>query len=331
MTSASHSATGGLDRDTLLRMYESMRTIRTYEDTLSRLFAAGEIPGFVHLYAGQEAVAVGVMTALKPDDFITSTHRGHGHCMAKGLDIKSMLAENFGRATGVCKGKGGSMHISDIDKGMLGANGIVAAGLPLAAGAGLSAKVRQSGQVCASFFGDGATNQGMWHESVNLASIWALPVIFVCENNGYAQTTSTDYALPVETIADRASAYGIPGVTVDGQNVVAVYTAAKQAVDRARHGDGPSLVEANTYRYYGHFQGDPVNYRPEGEADEYHRRDPLKVFAGQIAEPAGIALADIDATDERVENQMTEALEYARSSPLPRPEECLEDAYVSYG
>jgi pyruvate dehydrogenase E1 component alpha subunit len=314
----------------LLRMYELMRIIRTYEETLSTLFAAGEIPGFVHLYAGQEAVAVGVMTALKEDDFITSTHRGHGHCIAKGLDIQSMLAENFGRATGVCKGKGGSMHIADIGKGMLGANGIVAAGCPLAAGAGLSAKVRGTKQVCVSFFGDGATNQGMFHEAINLASVWDLPVIFVCENNGYAQTTSVEYAIPVETIAERTAAYGIPGVTVDGQNVVEVHAAAAEAVGRARSGEGPTLIEAKTYRYFGHFQGDPVNYRPEGEADEFHRRDPLKVFAEHLASPAGITPDDIKAIDQTVETRMDQALEYARSSPLPEPADTLNDAYVSY-
>ena len=319
-----------LGRPKLLTMYEQMRNIRTFEDTLHELFAGGDIPGFVHLSAGQEAVPVGVMAALAPDDFITSTHRGHGHCIAKGVDLNSMLAEIYGRTTGICKGKGGSMHIADIDKGMLGANGIVGAGLPLGVGAALSAKVRKSGQVCACFFSDGASNQGTFHEAINMASIWDLPCLFICENNKYAESTSTDYSMRVENIADRAAAYNIPGIVVDGQNVIDVYRAATQAVERARSGGGPSLVEAKTYRYYGHFEGDAMTYRTEEEVNHFRERDPLKVFAQQFAPPSKITPQDMLDIDQKVERRMQEAVEFAHASPLPKIEECLTDVYVKY-
>jgi TPP-dependent pyruvate/acetoin dehydrogenase alpha subunit len=319
-----------LGRERLIWMYERMRTIRTFEDTLHDLFATGDIPGFVHLSAGQEAVPVGVMTALEPDDFITSTHRGHGHCIAKGVDLKSMLAEIYGRTTGTCKGKGGSMHIADVDKGMLGANGIVGAGLPLAVGAALSAKVRNSGQVCACFFSDGASNQGTFHEAINMASIWDLPCLFICENNKYAETTSTDYSMRVENIADRAASYDIPGIIVDGQDVIEVYKAAEQAVKRARSGCGPSLIEAKTYRYYGHFEGDAMKYRTDEEVKYYRQNDPLRVFAEQYAPQLQITLQDMRIVDQQVEQRMREAIDFANSSPLPMLEECITDVYVSY-
>ena len=320
----------GLSREELLTMYAIMRQIRTFEDTLSRLFAAGGIPGFVHLYAGQEGVAVGVMTALTAEDAITSHHRGHGHCIAKGVDVSAMLAEIFGKATGVCKGKGGSMHIADLSKGMLGANGIVGGGIPLAVGAALAFKVRKLPHVCVCFFSDGATNQGTFHEGLNMASIWDLPVVFVCENNGYAETTSIEYSARVERLSERAASYGMPGVTVDGQNVLAVYSATRQAVARARAGQGPTLIEAKTYRYYGHFEGDTLKYRT-AEEDRYFRdRDPLKVFAEEIAPQAEISAADMQAQDERAEQRMAEALRFAESSPFPEPADCLTDVYASY-
>ena len=319
-----------LGRKRLLTMYEKMRTIRVFEDTLHDLFAAGEIPGFVHLYAGEEAVAVGVMTALGPEDYVTSTHRGHGHCLAKGVELKPMLAEIFGRATGICKGKGGSMHIADVSLGMLGANGIVGAGMPIAVGAALAAKLRKSGQVSVSFFGDGASNQGAFHEAINLASIWNLPCLFVCENNGYAEATSPRYSTSVENIADRATAYSIPGVVVDGQDVIEVYAAAKKAVDRAKKGAGPTLIEAKTYRYYGHFEGDAMKYRTAEELSQYRQRDPLKIFAEEVAPQAEISAEDMSVIDAQVNHDMQEAIEFARSSPLPQPEDCLTDVYVSY-
>ena len=319
-----------LDRDVLLGIYESMRMIRAFEDKVHELFATGNVPGFVHLYAGEEGVAAGVMAALRPDDLITSTHRGHGHCIAKGVDVKEMLAEIYGRATGSCKGKGGSMHIADVSKGMLGANGIVGAGLPLASGAALSAKHRKSGQVAACFFGDGASNQGTFHEALNLASIWKLPCLFVCENNVYAETTSTAYSMNVKNIADRAAAYNIPGVVVDGMDVMAVYDAARTAAGRARAGEGPTLIEAKTYRFYGHFEGDTMKYRTAQEVAEYRRRDPLVSFAENVAPKAHISPEDLEVIDRKVEQRIEDALAFVESSPMPKPEDCLTDVYTSY-
>jgi acetoin:2,6-dichlorophenolindophenol oxidoreductase subunit alpha len=319
-----------LGHDHLIAMYAKMRMIRAFEDTLHDLFAAGEIPGFVHLYAGEEAVAVGVAAALNPDDYITSTHRGHGHCLAKDVDLNAMLAEIFGRATGVCKGKGGSMHIADVSRGMLGANGIVGAGIPIAVGAALAAKTLKTGQVSVGFFGDGASNQGTLHEAMNMAAIWSLPCLFVCENNGYAEATSPRYSTRVANIADRAAGYGMPGVVVDGQDVVAVFAAADQAVERARNGGGPTLIEAETYRYYGHFEGDAMKYRTDEEVSSYRQRDPLKVFCEEIAPTAGITNEQLQAIDADVAKRIEAAIAYAKSSPLPRAEECLTDVYGSY-
>jgi acetoin:2,6-dichlorophenolindophenol oxidoreductase subunit alpha len=319
-----------LGRQRLLTMYEKMRTIRGFEGKLHEFFAAGEIPGFVHLYAGEEAVAVGATAAINPDDYVTSTHRGHGHCLAKDVDLGAMLAEIFGRTAGVCKGKGGSMHIADVSRGMLGANGIVGGGIPIAVGAALAAKLLKSGQVSVCFFGDGAANQGTLHESMNLAAIWNLPCIFLCENNGYAEATSPKYAMKVENVADRAAGYGMPGVVVDGQNVVAVYAVAAQAAERARNGQGPTLIEAKTYRYYGHFEGDAMKYRSGAASNASCSRDPLQVFGDQIAPQAGIGPEDLRAIDAAVERRLQAAIEFAKSSPMPRPEECLTDVYVSY-
>jgi acetoin:2,6-dichlorophenolindophenol oxidoreductase subunit alpha len=316
--------------DRLVRMYEQMRAIRVFEDTLHDLFAAGEIPGFVHLYAGEEAVAVGVTAALRPDDYVSSTHRGHGHCLAKGVELKLMLAEIFGRSTGICKGKGGSMHIADVSRGMLGANGIVGAGMPIAAGAALAAKLRKSGQVSVCFFGDGASNQGAMHEAINLAAIWDLPCLFVCENNGYAEATSPKYSTRVENIADRAAAYNIPGAVVDGQDVIKVYGETKLAVERARRGAGPTLIEAKTYRYYGHFEGDAMKYRTAEEVSQYRQRDPLRIFGDEIAPLAEISPGEMQEIDAQIQQNMQEAIEFARSSPLPLPEDCLTDVYVTY-
>jgi len=328
--SQASTQTAGLDRDGLLKIYKTMRMIRAFEDRVHELFATGEVPGFVHLYAGEEAVAAGVMAALAPDDYITSTHRGHGHCIAKGVDVKEMLAEIYGCATGCCKGKGGSMHIADVSKGMLGANGIVGAGPPLAIGAALSAKTRGSGQIAACFFGDGASNQGTFHEALNMASIWDLPCVFVCENNVYAETTSTAYSMRVKDIADRSASYNIPGVVVDGQDVIAVYAAAKEAADRARSGVGPTLIEAKTYRNYGHFEGDSLKYRPAEEVEHYRRRDPLVIFAEDVAPEARITPEDLEAIDQQAQERMDEAIAFVKSSPMPAPEDCLTDVYTSY-
>ena len=319
-----------LDRDTLLDMYERMVQIRVFEDLAGKNFAAGLVPGFVHLYAGEEAVAVGICSQLTDRDYITSTHRGHGHCIAKGVDIDGMVAELMGKSTGVCKGKGGSMHIADVDKGMLGANGIVGGGFPLACGAALTAKTLRTGGVAICFFGDGASNQGTFHEGLNLAAIWNLPVVFVCENNGYAESTPVRYHCAASDIANRAGAYEIPGIVVDGFDVFAVYEAAREAIDRARRGDGPTLIEAKTFRYYGHFQGDQVTYRTEEELEAYKQRDPIKALRSALAD-RGLATEDeLNAIDDRVAKQLDDAWDSAKAAPFPAPEEALTDVYVSY-
>ena len=319
-----------ISKDRLRWAYERMLTIRKFEDKVHELFAAGKLPGFVHLYAGEEAVAVGVCAALRDDDFITSTHRGHGHCIAKGVEVRGMMAELFGKATGVCKGKGGSMHIADVDKGMLGANGIVGGGPPLACGPALMAKVKKTSQVAACFFGDGASNQGTFHEALNLASIWKLPVLFVCENNGYAESTSTEYSMNVRNVADRATGYGMPGVVVDGMDFFAVYAMAEEAVKRARSGLGPTLLEAKTYRYYGHFEGDAMKYRTREEEQSYRDRDPLETFKHKVKGEGLLAMAELDALEKKVQADIDEAIAFAEASPFPKPEACLEDVYVKY-
>ena len=252
-----------IDAATLHGLYRTMLTIRLFEQRVSREFRTGEIPGFVHMYIGEEAVAAGVCANLDDSDYVTSTHRGHGHCIAKGCELGPMMAEIYGREDGLCKGRGGSMHIADFSRGMLGANAIVGGGIALATGAGLASSVRGSGQVAVAFFGDGAANQGVLHESLNLAAIWKLPVLYVCENNGFAESTPAAYATSVPDVASRAVAYGIPGVVADGADVREVYAAAHAAVARARAGEGPTLLEVKTYRHYGHFEGDPDRYRDD--------------------------------------------------------------------
>jgi pyruvate dehydrogenase E1 component alpha subunit len=331
MMSVADAATSlDLDRDTLLEMYERMVQIRTFEDLAGKNFAAGLVPGFVHLYAGEEAVAVGICAQLTDRDYITSTHRGHGHCIAKGVDIDGMVAELMGKSTGVCKGKGGSMHIADVEKGMLGANGIVGGGIPLACGAALTARSLGTGGVAVCFFGDGASNQGTFHEGLNLASIWNLPVVFVCENNGYAESTPVRYHCSASDIANRASAYEIPGVVVDGLDVFAVYEAAAEAIARARRGEGPSLLEAKTYRYYGHFQGDQVTYRTAEELEAYKQRDPIQTLRAAILDRGITTEEDLAAIDARVNKQLDDAWDAAKAAPFPAAEETLTDVYVTY-
>ena len=319
-----------LDRDKLLWMYQRMRQIREFENQLHADFAAGLIPGFVHLYAGEEAIAVGVCAHLDDDDFITSTHRGHGHCIAKGVEINPMMAEIRGKAAGCCKGKGGSMHIADVDRGMLGANGIVGGGPPLACGAALSGRIRGSRQATACFFGDGGSNQGTTAESLNLAAVWKLPVVFICENNRYAETTSTDYSIGGPDIAGRGTAFGMPGIVVDGQDVFAVYEAAGEAFRRARDGEGPTLLECQTYRYYGHFEGDEIKYRTRDEEDHYRSQDCLERFREVVLEGGLLESEELDAIDREAETAIVDAVAFAESSPLPDPAECLEDVYVTY-
>ncbi|HKF77580.1 MAG TPA: thiamine pyrophosphate-dependent dehydrogenase E1 component subunit alpha [Candidatus Dormibacteraeota bacterium] len=319
-----------LTRERAVWIYERMRLIRSFEERVAKLFADGRIPGFVHLYAGEEAVAVGVCAHLGDGDYITSTHRGHGHCIAKGVPVNEMMAELFGRATGSCRGKGGSMHIADVSRGMLGANGIVGGGPPLASGAALTARTLGTGAVAVCFFGDGAAEQGTTHEAMNLAAIWKLPVVFVCENNQFAESTPVGYHCAATSIADRAASYNIPGVLVDGYDVLAVHEAAGEAVARARRGEGPSLLEARTWRYFGHFEGDQVTYRTAEQSAAYRERDPLVVFARQATERGLLAQADLDRIDQEAERQVDEAIAFADQSPLPAPEESLTDVYVAY-
>lgn len=312
-------------------MLQKMFEIRKFEDKVHEVFATGILPGFVHLYAGEEAVAVGVCAHLDDQDMITSTHRGHGHCIAKGCDLKGMMAEIYGKATGLCKGKGGSMHIADLDKGMLGANGIVGGGFPLACGAALTAKYKKTNNVSVCFFGDGANNHGTFHEGINLAAVWKLPVIFVAENNGYGEATPFHYASSCKTIADRAVAYDIPGVRVDGKDIVAVYQAAKEAVERARNGEGPSLIECVTYRNYGHFEGDAQTYKAEAEkAKQLNEKDAIVQFKKFVLEQNLLSEADINSLEQKVEQEIEEAVKFGEESPYPDPTELLKDVYVSY-
>ena len=319
-----------LSRETALAIYERMALIRAFEERVAKLFADGRIPGFVHLYAGEEAVAVGVCSHLNDGDYITSTHRGHGHCIAKGVPLGEMMAELFGRSGGSCKGKGGSMHIADVSRGMLGANGIVGGGPPLAAGAGLTAKVLGTGAVAVCFFGDGAAEQGTTHEAMNLAAIWKLPVVFVCENNQFAESTPVSYHCAATSIADRAASYNIPGFSVDGYDVIAVYEAAGEAIARARRGDGPALIEAKTWRYFGHFEGDQLTYRTAAQTAAYRQHDPLTTFAKQTGERGLLTEEDLDSIHQNAEREVDEAIAIAEASPLPAPDEALTDVYVAY-
>ncbi len=320
-----------IPKDKLLWIYERMQLIRVFETRVSTEFGKGKIPGFVHLYAGEEAVAVGICANLTDADYMTSTHRGHGHCVAKGVDVRGMMAELFGKATGICKGKGGSMHIADMDKGMLGANGIVGGGPPLACGSGLTAKTNGTDQVTICFFGDGASEQGTLHESLNLAAIWKLPIIFVAENNGYAESTPAHYHCSVENIADRAAAYNMPGVTLDGNDLFAVYEAAHEAVARARAGQGPSLLECKTYRHYGHFEGDAQTYKIAGENERYQNElDPIKRFTDAVLSRGLVSEAEMADIDGQVNAAIDEAVKFAEDSPFPEVQETFTDVYVSY-
>ncbi|TEN15678.1 thiamine pyrophosphate-dependent dehydrogenase E1 component subunit alpha [Pseudomonas aeruginosa] len=320
-----------LSTDQLLHAYRVMRTIRAFEERLHVEFATGEIPGFVHLYAGEEASAAGVMAHLRDDDCITSTHRGHGHCIAKGVDVHGMMAEIYGKKTGVCQGKGGSMHIADLEKGMLGANGIVGAGAPLAAGAALAAKLKGSDAVAVAFFGDGGSNEGAVFEAMNLAAVWNLPCLFVAENNGYAEAAAANWSVACDHIADRAAGFGMPGVTVDGFDFFAVHEAAGAAIERARAGEGPSLIEVKLTRYYGHFEGDAQTYRDPDEVKHYREtRDCLKQFRERTCHAGLLSASDLDAIDAEVEARIEDAVQRAKNDPKPEPDDLLRDVYVSY-
>ena len=320
-----------LSREELLQIYQSMRTIREFEERVHVEFSRGDIPGFVHLYAGEEASATGIMTHLRQEDRIASTHRGHGHCIAKGVDVKGMMAEIFGKKIGVCGGKGGSMHIADLDKGMMGANGILGAGAPLACGAALAAKYRGNGDIAISFIGDGASNQGTFLESLNLASIWDLPVIFVVENNGYAESTSVDWAVAGDSYVDRAAGFGMPGVTVDGTDFFAVYEAAGEVIRNAREGGGPSLLECKMIRFFGHFEGDAQTYRAVGEVDEIRaNRDCIKSFSKTVTSAGVLTQDDLEACDSKIVSLVDEAVSEAREADFPTEADLLTDVYVNY-
>ena len=311
-------------------MYQCMSLIRRFEERLKWLVETGVPVGAVHYYVGQEAVAAGVCAALDPQDWISSTHRGHGHCIAKGVDIASMMAELFGKATGTNRGKGGSMHITDIRKRVLGVNPIVGAGVAHAVGAALSTRTRNANEVTVAFFGDGAGASGVLHESMNMASIWKLPVVFVCENNGYSQATPVEYALSSPHVSDRAPAYSMPGVTVDGQDVLAVWQAADRAVRQARSGGGPSLVECMTYRYYGHHQSDdPLRYRTKEEEQAARSRDCLAQFRKLVESGTDLTIAELDEIDAGNEKLVDAAVEFAKASPLPDAGDLYTDVLVT--
>ncbi|MFQ5996099.1 MAG: thiamine pyrophosphate-dependent dehydrogenase E1 component subunit alpha [Dehalococcoidales bacterium] len=314
-------------KEKLIEMYRIMVRIRRFEERVAREFAEGNIPGSVHSYIGEEAVATGSIAHLRKDDYIMSTHRGHGHLLAKSGETTKMMAELFAKKTGYCLGKGGSMHIANIDIGMLGAAGIVGSGIPIATGAGLSAKLRGTDQVTICFFGDGAANIGRFHEGINLAAVWCLPVVFICENNLWAVSVPTSCSLAVPNIADRAVGYGIPGVVVDGMDVVAVYEAAGEAVARARSGQGPTLIEAKTYRFRGHFEGDSGTYRPKEEIEEWLKRDPIKQYQEKLLEMKVLTEKETEEIDKEALAEMDKAVKFAQESPFPEPEETLENVY----
>ncbi len=307
-----------LGKDKLLKMFRTMVTIRQFEERCVLLSSHGKLPGFLHLYIGEEAVAAGVCANLRNDDFITSTHRGHGHVIAKGADVKKMMAELYGKNTGYCFGKGGSMHIADGDLGILGANGIVGGGLEIAAGAGAGLKYKGSDQVVVCFFGDGASSQGAFHESMNLSSTWNLPVVYVNENNGTAISTCNRRQFNVAHLSQRAQGYGIPGLTVDGNDVLAVQEAVATAVARARSGEGPSLIECVTYRWRGHSEGDPTHYyRTEEEVAAWMKKDPIAKFRAHLLAENLAGGEELDAIEAAVGQEIDEAVKFGESSPYP--------------
>jgi acetoin:2,6-dichlorophenolindophenol oxidoreductase subunit alpha len=324
------TVTPQLTTEQLLDAYRTMRTIRAFEERLHEEFATGDIPGFVHLYAGEEASATGICSHLDDRDTIASTHRGHGHCIAKGVDVKAMMAEIYGKRAGACHGKGGSMHIADLSKGMLGANGIVGGGPPLICGTALAAKLQGTGGVGVAFFGDGASNQGTTLEALNLASVWELPAIFVAENNGYAEATSSTWSVASDNIADRAAAFGMPGVIVDGFDFFAVHEVAGEAITRAREGGGPTLIEVKFTRYFGHFEGDQQTYRGTEVADARDRLDCLKRFRDSVTAGGQLGTDEIDRVDAEVAALIDAAVAEAKAADKPTSADLLTDVYVKY-
>ena len=317
-------------KEMLMDMYKMMLRIRAFETRAAECFTKGMLAGNIHLCIGQEAVPTGACFALEKEDYMTSTHRGHGHCIAKGADLDKMLAELFGKKTGYCKGKGGSMHIADV-AGLhsLGANGIVGAGIPIAAGSALASKIKGDKHVTLCFFGDSASNQGTFHEAVNMAAAWKLPVVFLCENNGYGVSVNIHSVTNTDTIAVRAKAYDIPGKTVDGNDPITVYEAVKEAVDYARAGNGPSIVECMTFRHQGHYCGDPANYRPKEYMQQAHQKDALINIRKRLSKEKIATEEEIVAIEKAVEEELEAAYEFANQSAYPDPSEAITDVYSS--
>lgn len=319
-----------MDKQLQMMLYEKMYQIRRFEETARDVVYKGEIPGAVHLYIGEEAIATGACAAIHSDDYITSTHRGHGHALAKGARPDGCMAELYGKETGYCKGKGGSLHLAAPELGMLGANGIVGAGIPIATGAAMASKKLKDGRVTLCFFGDGAANQGTFHEAVNIGSAFQLPIVYIIENNLFGVSCRQSTVRNIDLLSKRAAAYGIPGVTIDGNNVEDVYNCVKQAADRARSGEGPTIVECLTYRWRGHFEGEPevVAYRTSEEIEAWKEKCPIKNYRRHLTESPEICEAELEEIEKRVEKQIAEALQYAKESPYPALESALTDIYA---
>ena len=323
-----------LSQNQIVNLYKTMVTIRLFEERIQDLYARGLVPGLAHLYIGEEAVATGVCANLRKDDYITSTHRGHGHVIAKGAELRYMMAELFGKKTGYCKGKGGSMHIADVGIGILGANGIAGGGIPIAVGAGLSAKMRKTDQVTVCFFGDASSNNGTFHEGLNFASVHRLPVVFICENNLYGISVSQKQHQAIQDISVRAVAYNIPGITIDGNDVITVYEASGKAIQRARAGEGPTLVECKTYRWRGHHEGDPNQggrYRTMDEVKEWIEKCPIRRFEEKLIGEKILNKVKTKKILEEIEKKIEEAVEFANQSPFPDPQDIYKDVYVREG
>jgi len=316
-----------MDTELMLEMYCCMVRIRRFEEEVERLFLEGEIPGFTHLSIGQEAVAVGSCLALQEDDYITSCHRGHHYAIAKGMELAPMMAELFGKKTGFQSGKGGSMHVSDFDKGMLGGYAIVGGGIPVAAGAALACQMKKLNKIVATFFGDGGINTGAFHEALNVAAVWNLPILFICDNNRWAVSTSIESAVKLKRLSDRAAGYGIPGVTVDGNDVLEVWEAVNKAASRARQGKGPTLIEAQTYRMRGHFIGDPQHTVPREELEQWKKRCPIKRFGAELMRQGILSKEKVELIREEIEKDIQKAIAFARESPFPERDAAFKDVY----
>ena len=315
-----------LQKETLISLYQTMYKIREFEKAVVDLFSQDLIRGSAHVYLGEEAVASGACHALEKDDYIVSTHRGHGHCIAKGGKVDKMMAEIMGKSTGYCKGKGGSMHIADLECGILGANGIVGAGIPIATGAGMTSWIKKDNKVTLCFFGDGGSNQGTFHESINMAAVFKLPVIFICENNQFAVFTSTNKALSVKNVSERSASYGIPGYSINGNDVIEVFNTVSAAVENARQGNGPSLIECKTYRWLGHFIGDPENYRTKEEVKNWKlKKDPIEIYKIKLFKENVVKEKELAFIEKEIDNEIENAINFAKTSPEPEDKELWTD------